>query len=54
LIHAETVTFEVRASEVASPSPDDLLTLDGQTRSGAIPTGSCGCSMRGGREPGAA
>ena len=26
-IHAETATFEVRASEVASPRPDDQLTL---------------------------
>ena len=26
-IHAETATFEVRASEVASPRPDDHLTV---------------------------
>jgi hypothetical protein len=30
-IHAETATFEVRASEVASPRPDDQLTVDGET-----------------------
>jgi hypothetical protein len=30
-IHAETATFEVRASEVASPRPDDQLIIDGQT-----------------------
>ena len=30
-IHAETATFEVRASEVASPRPGDQLTIDGQT-----------------------
>jgi hypothetical protein len=30
-IHAETATFEVRASEVASPRPDDQLVVDGQT-----------------------
>jgi hypothetical protein len=30
-IHAETATFEVRASEVASPRPDDQLSVDGQT-----------------------
>jgi hypothetical protein len=29
-IHAETATFELRASEVAIPRPDDQLTLDGQ------------------------
>ena len=29
-IHAETATFEVRVSEVASPRPDDQLTVDGQ------------------------
>jgi hypothetical protein len=28
-IHAETATFEVRASEVANPRPDDQLTLGG-------------------------
>jgi hypothetical protein len=28
-IHAETATFEVRASEVASPRPDDQLTVGG-------------------------
>jgi hypothetical protein len=30
-IHAETATFELRASEVASPRPDDQLTLGGET-----------------------
>jgi hypothetical protein len=30
-VHAETATFEVRASEVASPRPDDQLVVDGQT-----------------------
>ena len=30
-IHAETATFEIRASEVASPRPDDQLIVDGQT-----------------------
>jgi hypothetical protein len=30
-IHAETATFEVRASDVASPRPDDQLTVHGQT-----------------------
>jgi len=30
-IHAETATFEVRASEVANPQPDDQLIVDGQT-----------------------
>jgi len=30
-IHAETVAFEVRASEVANPRPDDQLTIDGET-----------------------
>jgi len=30
-IHAETATFEVRASEVASPSPGNQLIVDGQT-----------------------
>jgi hypothetical protein len=29
-IHAETATFEVRASEVASPRPDDQLTVGGK------------------------
>jgi hypothetical protein len=46
-IHAETTTFEVRASELASPRPDDQLTVarpssSRVSRSGAIPTGSCG------------
>ena len=47
-IHAETATFEVRASEVPSPRPDDQLTSEARpsssraSRSGAIPTGSCG------------
>jgi hypothetical protein len=30
-IHAETATFEVRASEVANPHSGDQLTVDGQT-----------------------
>jgi hypothetical protein len=30
-IHAETATFEVRASEIANPRPDDQLIVDGQT-----------------------
>jgi hypothetical protein len=30
-IHAETATFELRASEVASPWPDDPLIVDGAT-----------------------
>jgi hypothetical protein len=30
-IHAETATFELRASEVASPRPGDLLMVNGET-----------------------
>jgi hypothetical protein len=30
-IHAETATFEVRASEVANPRPQDQLTIGGET-----------------------
>jgi hypothetical protein len=30
-IHTETATFELRASEVASPRPDDQLFVEGQT-----------------------
>jgi hypothetical protein len=30
-VHAETATFEVRASEVASPRPGDQLTVGGDT-----------------------
>ena len=30
-VHADTATFEVRASEVANPRPDDQLIVDGQT-----------------------
>jgi hypothetical protein len=30
-IHAETATFELRASEFANPRPDDQLIVDGQT-----------------------
>jgi hypothetical protein len=30
-IHAETATFEVRASEVPNPRPDDQLTVGGDT-----------------------
>jgi hypothetical protein len=29
-IHAETATFELRASEFANPHPSDQLTVDGQ------------------------
>jgi hypothetical protein len=29
-IHTETTTFEVRASEVVNPRPDDQLVVDGQ------------------------
>jgi hypothetical protein len=30
-IHAETATFELRASEVASPRPGDQLAVDSET-----------------------
>ena len=30
-IHAETSTFEIRASEVVDPRPGDLLTVGGET-----------------------
>ena len=30
-IHAETTTFEVRASEVSSPGPGDQLTVGGES-----------------------
>jgi hypothetical protein len=30
-LHTEAATFEVRASEVANPRPDDQLTLGGET-----------------------
>jgi hypothetical protein len=30
-IHAETATFELRASEVANPRPDDQFIVDNQT-----------------------
>jgi hypothetical protein len=30
-IHAETATFELRASEVANPRPDDQLSMEGET-----------------------
>jgi hypothetical protein len=30
-IHAETATFELRASEVANPRPGDQLIVNGQT-----------------------
>jgi hypothetical protein len=30
-IHAETATFEVRASEIASPRPGDQLTVGGES-----------------------
>jgi hypothetical protein len=29
-IHAETATFEVRASEIANPHPGDQLTVSGE------------------------
>jgi len=31
LIHTETTAFELRASEITNPRPDDQLTVDGQT-----------------------
>jgi hypothetical protein len=53
-IHAETATFELRVSEVASPRPDDQLTVGAErasssraSRSGAILIGSYGPRMRG-------
>jgi hypothetical protein len=51
-IHAETATFEVRASEVANPRSDDQLIVGGEPSSSraspsvAIPTGSCGALMQ--------
>ena len=30
-IHAETATFEVRASEITAPRPGDQLTVGGET-----------------------
>ena len=30
-IHAETASFEIRASEVAAPRPGDQLTVDGDS-----------------------
>ena len=30
-IHSETANFELRASEIANPRPDDQLIVDGQT-----------------------
>jgi hypothetical protein len=54
-IRTETATFELRASEVANPTPNHQLIVD-QTfvvqgeRSGAIPTGWCGQSMCGRRK----
>jgi hypothetical protein len=30
-IHAETAAFELRASEVVNPQPDDQLVVDGET-----------------------
>jgi hypothetical protein len=51
-IHAETATFEVRASEVASPRPlvissPSVASLSScrASRSAAILTDSCGTSM---------
>jgi hypothetical protein len=47
-IHTEAATFEVRASEIASPRPGDQLTVGTETfvvrvsRNGTIPTGSRG------------
>ena len=55
-IHAETATFEVRASEVANPrpaisSPSAARPSSSRaSRSGAIPTGSCGRWTCGRRE----
>ena len=55
-IHAETASFEVRASEVANPRPDDQLTVGGQTfviqgePERRDPTGSCGRLTYGRRE----
>jgi hypothetical protein len=59
-IHAETATFEVRASEVANTRVPAINSRSARpsssraSRSGATLTGWCGASMRGGREPGAA
>jgi hypothetical protein len=50
-IHAETATFEVRASEVASPRSGDQLTVGGETfvvqgeLERRVLTGWCGRSM---------
>jgi hypothetical protein len=47
-IHAETATFEVRTSEIASPRPGDQLTAGSETfvvqdePEWRDPTGSCG------------
>ena len=55
-IHAETATFELRASEVANPRPGDQLTVGATpsssraSPSSAIPTGWCGRLMYGGDE----
>ena len=56
-IHAETATFELRTSEVASPRPGDQLAVgadtfvvQGEPERRAIPTGWCGPSMRDQRE----
>jgi hypothetical protein len=49
-IHAETATFEVRASEVANPRPGDQLSVNGErwscrvSRSGETRIGWCGRS----------
>ena len=46
-IHAETATFEVRASEVAPTISSSSMVRRSSSRAsrhGAIPTGSCGAS----------
>jgi hypothetical protein len=59
-IHAETATFELRASEVANPRPtissSSMATPSSSraSRSGAIPTGWCGMWTRGPRDRAAA
>jgi hypothetical protein len=56
-IHTETAMFEVRASEVANPHPEDQLTVGAETfliqrEPEPTLTGSCGRSTRGRRELG--
>jgi hypothetical protein len=57
-IHAETATFEVRASDIANPRPDEInlssmarSSSSRASRSGAIPTGWCGRWMQSRYEP---